>query len=81
MKALNPPVTPAEPYSQPQECTLPCAVPTYRDHHEPDNTQSACDCELQCIGEDISEKLDYTPDVFTVEQHGARTGSTLSVKS
>jgi transposase len=37
--------------------------------HEPENTQCACGCQLQRIGEDISEKLDYTPGVFTVEQH------------
>ena len=26
-----------------------------------------CGCQLQRIGEDVSEKLDYTPGVFTVE--------------
>ena len=26
-------------------------------------------CQLKRIGEDVSEKLDYTPGVFTVEQH------------
>ncbi|KTB90686.1 hypothetical protein AO073_21985 [Pseudomonas syringae ICMP 11293] len=26
-------------------------------------------CQLQRIGEDVSEKLDYTPGVITVEQH------------
>ena len=38
-------------------------------HHEPDTTQCACGCQLQRIGEDVSEKLDYTSGVFTVEQH------------
>ena len=28
-----------------------------------------CGCQLQRIGEDVSEKLDYTPGLFTVEQH------------
>ncbi|WP_373957425.1 IS66 family transposase zinc-finger binding domain-containing protein [Pseudomonas putida] len=37
--------------------------------HEPENTQCACGCQLQRIGEDVSEKLDYTPGVFTVEHH------------
>lgn len=37
--------------------------------HEPENTQCACGCQLQRIGADVSEKLDYTPGVFTVEQH------------
>lgn len=36
-------------------------------HHEPDNTD--CGCALKRIDEDVSEKLDYTPDVFTVERH------------
>ena len=38
-------------------------------HHEPQDTQCACGCQLQRIGEDVSEKLDYTPGVFTVQQH------------
>jgi transposase len=38
-------------------------------YDEPDNTQCPCGCQLQRIGEDVSEKLDYTPGVFTVEQH------------
>ena len=38
-------------------------------HHEPDDTHCACGCRLQRIGEDVSEKLDYTPGVFTVDQH------------
>ena len=38
-------------------------------YHEPDNTQGPCGCQLQRIGEDVSEKLDYTPGVFIVEQH------------
>lgn len=38
-------------------------------HHEPQNTECACGCQLQRVGEDVSEKLNYTPGVFTVEQH------------
>jgi transposase len=37
--------------------------------HEPDSTTCACGCALQRIGEDVAEKLDYTPGVFTVERH------------
>ena len=29
----------------------------------------SCGCQLERIGEDVSEKLDYTPGVFTVERH------------
>ncbi len=38
-------------------------------HHEPDNTNCPCGCALKRIGEDVSEKLDYTPGVFIVEHH------------
>ena len=37
--------------------------------HEPDSTACKCGCQLKRIGEDVSEKLDYTPGVFTVERH------------
>ncbi|MBP2271213.1 transposase [Pseudomonas sp. BP6] len=37
--------------------------------HDPENTLCACGYRLQRIGEDVSKKLDYTPGVFTVEQH------------
>ncbi len=41
-------------------------------HHEPENTTCTtpgCGCQLKRIGQDVSEKLDYTPGVFTVERH------------
>lgn len=31
--------------------------------------QCGCVRQLERIGEDVSEKLDYTPGVFTVERH------------
>ncbi len=34
--------------------------------HEPENTQCACGCQLQRIAEDVSEKLDCTPGVSTL---------------
>jgi transposase len=37
--------------------------------HEPEDTQCSCGCTLERIGEDVSEKLDYTPGVFHVERH------------
>ena len=69
LKTLNPPVAPAEPRQQPKRAPLPAQFPRTVIRHEPQNTQCACGCPLQRIGEDISEKLDYTPGVFTVEQH------------
>ncbi|MFI8466477.1 IS66 family transposase zinc-finger binding domain-containing protein, partial [Stutzerimonas stutzeri] len=69
LKTLNPPAAPAEPRQQPKRAPLPAQFPRTVIRHEPPNTQCACGCPLQRIGEDISEKLDYTPGVFTVEQH------------
>jgi transposase len=37
--------------------------------HEPETTQCNGGCSLERIGEDVSEKLDYTPGVFEVERH------------
>jgi transposase len=71
LKALNPPAAPAEPRKQPKRVPLPAQFPRTVIYHEPDNTQCACGCgcQLQRIGEDVSEKLDYTPGMFIVEQH------------
>ena len=69
LKALNPPAAPVEPRQQPKRAALPAQFPRTVIRHEPENTQCACGCQLQRIGEDVSEKLDYTPGVFTVEQH------------
>lgn len=43
--------------------------PACRCHHEPESTTCACGCELKRIGQDVAEKLDYVPGVFTVERH------------
>ena len=54
---------------QPKRTALPAELPRTIIRHEPDNTQCSCGCQLKRIGEDTSEKLDYTPGSFTVEQH------------
>jgi transposase len=38
-------------------------------HHDPESTTCTSGCQLTCIGEDISEKLDYEPSQFSVERH------------
>jgi transposase len=58
-----------EPRQQPKRASLPAQLPRTEIHHEPDSTVCQCGCERVRIGEDISEKLDYTPGVFTVERH------------
>jgi len=60
---------PREPGERPKRAALPPQLPRVEHHHEPENTTCACGCELKRIGEDVSEKLDYVPGVFTVERH------------
>ncbi len=57
---------------QPKRAALPPELPRVDQHHEPDSTTcttAGCGCTLKRIGEDVSEKLDYTPGLFTVERH------------
>lgn len=54
---------------QPRRAPLPPQLPRVDIRHEPDSRVCQCGCERVRIGEDISEKLDYTPGVFTVERH------------
>lgn len=63
----DPPRTP--PKDKPRRAVLPPALPRREIRHEPDATQCGCGCALERIGEDVSEKLDYTPGVFDVERH------------
>ena len=60
---------PAAPKSKPRRVPLPASFPRRDVPHEPEHTRCGCGCSLERIGEDISEKLDYTPGVFTVERH------------
>ena len=54
---------------QPKRAPLPAHLPRREIRHEPDSTLCSCGCAMRRIGEDIAEKLDYTPGVFTVERH------------
>jgi transposase len=55
--------------STPKRAAMPEHLPRVERHHEPESTSCQCGCALKRIGEDVSEKLDYTPGVFTVERH------------
>ncbi|MCE2692603.1 MAG: IS66 family transposase [Rubrivivax sp.] len=63
----------AEPRAQgkqiPKREPLPAHLPRREVSHEPLNTQCGCGCDMKRIGQDVSEKLDYEPGVFTVERH------------
>lgn len=54
---------------RPKRTPLPPELPRTEIHHEPASRHCACGCQLKRIGEDVSEKLDYMPGVFTVERH------------
>jgi hypothetical protein len=70
LKNLTPaPKTDTEPPRKPKRAALPDNLPRVDVRHEPDSTACKCGCQLKRIGEDVSEKLDYTPGVFTVERH------------
>ena len=53
----------------PKRAALPDRLPRREVSHEPDNTTCGCGEAMKRVGEDVSEKLDYTPGVFTVERH------------
>ena len=54
---------------KPKRAPLPPHLPRREVHHEPESTACSCGCQMKRIGEDIAEKLDYEPGVFTVERH------------
>lgn len=55
--------------NKPKRATLPDRLPRRDVSHEPDNTICGCGEAMKRVGEDISEKLDYSPGVFSVERH------------
>ena len=69
LAALAPSPAKASSKQVPRRAPLPAHLPRIDIRHEPERTVCGCGCELQRIGEDVSEKLDYTPGVFHVERH------------
>ncbi|MBK6852768.1 MAG: IS66 family transposase [Burkholderiales bacterium] len=53
----------------PKRAPLPPHLPRRDVAHEPADTACGCGQPMQRIGEDVAEKLDYQPGVFTVERH------------
>ncbi len=53
----------------PKREPLPAHLPRRDVSHEPESTVCACGCQMKRIGQDVSEKLDYVPGVFTVDRH------------
>ena len=64
-----PPATTPKDKQQPKRQALPANLPRREIRHEPESTMCQCGCQMRRIGEDVAEKLDYVPGVFTVERH------------
>ena len=64
LKQLLPASLQAEPRQSPKREHLPPQFPRTVNRHKPESTECACGCQPQRIGEDVSEKLDFTPEVF-----------------
>jgi transposase len=69
LDAVQPPAKDDSDKQKPKRQALPANLPRREIRHEPDSTTCACGCQLKRIGEDVAEKLDYQPGVFTVERH------------
>jgi transposase len=69
LAALRPAQQAQAPKEQPKRSPLPAHLPRVEVHHEPEQTVCRCGCVMKRIGEDVSEKLDYTPGVVHVERH------------
>jgi len=59
----------SSPKATPKRAALPPHLPRTVVTHEPQSSVCGCGAELQRVGEDVAEKLDYTPGVFTVLRH------------
>lgn len=68
IEALQPPKDCSQ-RRQPKRQALPANLSRREIRHEPANTTCACGCQMKRIGEDIAEKLDYEPGVFSVQRH------------
>jgi transposase len=69
IERLAPKDEPARERQQPKRQPLPANLPRREVRHEPENTICGCGCAMKRIGEDVAEKLDYVPGVFSVERH------------
>ena len=70
VEALRQAISPKPPEAQaPRRMRQPPELPRTDIHHEPSSTTCRCGCGLKRISEDVSEKLDYLPGVFSVERH------------
>ena len=69
LDALQQPVKDEGDKQKPKRQALPEGLPRREIHHEPQSTTCKCGRQLKRIDQDVAEKLDYVPGVFTVERH------------
>lgn len=69
LERLKPAPKRSAPKEQPRRERPPAHLPRVEIRHEPEQTRCECGSALKRIGEDIAERLDYTPGVFSVERH------------
>jgi len=69
IEALEPASKPTGEKKSPKRQALPPNLPRREIRHEPESTTCGCGQAMRRIGEDVAEKLDYEPGVFTVERH------------
>lgn len=69
IEQLGAPATAPKDKQQPKRQALPANLPRREIRHEPESTMCRCGCQMKRIGEDVAEKLDYLPGVFSVERH------------
>jgi len=61
--------TPTNPEKkQARRLPLPAHLPRREIRYEPTSTTCACGCQIRRVGEDVAEKLDDVPGVFSVER-------------
>ena len=71
IEQATPPVAGRQDKQVPKRAPLPANLPQREIRHEPESTTCqtpGCGCQMKRIGEDVTEKLDYVPGVFTVER-------------
>jgi transposase len=69
IKQLASPANPPQDKRQAKRQPLPVNLPRREIRHEPHSTTCQCGCQMKRIGEDVAEKLDCVPGVFSVERH------------
>jgi transposase len=69
IEQLGAPASAPQDKQQPKRQALPANLPRREIRHEPESTMCRCGCQMKRIGEDVAEKLDYVPGVFSVERH------------